>query len=110
MDALRDNGLSGEPSSVVRQRVVAARTLALARSGACNAQLEGEVLEAACDIGKEGLVFLDEAVERFALSVRSYHRVLRVSRTIADLAGADSVSAAHVAEALSFRALEQRSN
>jgi magnesium chelatase family protein len=110
VDALRDKGAGGESSRVVRRRVVDARTRALVRSGTCNAQLEGERLEAACDIDKEGLALLDEAVERLALSVRAYHRVLRVSRTIADLAGADPVSVAHLAEALSLRALDQRRN
>jgi magnesium chelatase family protein len=108
VDALRDNGARGESSSTVRERVVAARYLALARSGLCNAQLEGQQIEAACRTCDDGLALLDEAIERFALSVRAYHRVLRVSRTIADLANADTVGAAHVAEALSLRALEQR--
>jgi magnesium chelatase family protein len=108
VEVLRDKGARGEPSTTVRQRVVAARAIALARGGMCNAQLEGEQIEAACEIGDEGLALLDDAIERFALSVRAYHRVLRVSRTIADLAGADAVGTAHVAEALSLRALEQR--
>jgi magnesium chelatase family protein len=106
VDALRDNGAGGESSGAVRERVVAARSLALARSGICNAQLEGKRLEAACRVEEKGLDLLDGAIERFALSVRAYHRVLRVSRTIADLAGADTVGAAHVAEALSLRAVE----
>jgi magnesium chelatase family protein len=105
--ALRANGAGGDGSATVRRRVVQARTLALDRSGACNAALEGEQLESACRTSEEGLSLLDEAIERFGLSVRAYHRVLRVSRTIADLAGASSVGAAHVAEALSLRALEQ---
>jgi magnesium chelatase family protein len=108
VDALRDNGARGESSSSVRERVVAARSLALARSGMCNAQLEGRQLEAACRVGKKSVALLDEAIERFALSVRAYHRVLRVSRTIADLAGKERVGAADVAEALSLRELEQR--
>ena len=108
VDALRDNGNRGESSRTVRERVVAARSIALERRGLCNAQLEGQQIEADCRTDDEGLALLDEAIERFALSVRAYHRVLRISRTIADLAGADTVGAAHVAEALSLRALEQR--
>jgi magnesium chelatase family protein len=107
-DALRDTAGGRETSETVRERVVAARMRALERSGACNANLEGEQLEAVCRTGEEGIRLLDEAVERFGLSVRAYHRVLRVSRTIADLANAERVGAAHVAEALSLRALQQR--
>ena len=107
-DALRDAAAGGEGSATVRERVVAARELALARRGVCNAALEGEQLEAATRMGEEGVRLLDEAVERFGLSVRAYHRALRVSRTIADLAGAERVDVAHVAEALSLRAQEQR--
>ena len=106
-NALRDPGAGGERSRAVRQRVVAARSLALERGGVCNAALEGEALESACATSAEGLTLLDEAIERFGLSVRAYHRVLRVSRTIADLAGTGPVGAAHVAEALSLRSLEQ---
>ena len=106
-NALRGAGAGGERSATVRRRVVAARSLALGRSGVCNAALEGEQLEAACATSEEGLSLLDEAIDRFGLSVRAYHRVLRVSRSIADLAAVDSVGAAHVAEALSLRALEQ---
>jgi magnesium chelatase family protein len=108
VDTLRDAGAGGECSDAVRKRVVEARTLALDRSGVCNAELEGERLEALCATGNEGRALLYEAIERFAFSVRAYHRVLRVSRTIADLAGAATVGAAHIAEALSLRALEQR--
>jgi magnesium chelatase family protein len=107
-EALRDNGRGGECSARVRQRVVAARSLAMARDGSSNAQLEGERLEAVCGTDAQGLALLDAAIDRFGLSVRAYHRVLRVSRTIADLAGSDGVAAAHVAEALSLRALDQR--
>ena len=106
-NTLRDPGAGGETSTTVRQRVIAARSRALERSGTCNAALEGEHLETACATSDEGLSLLDEAIDRFGLSVRAYHRVLRVSRTIADLADAGPVGAAHVAEALSLRTLQQ---
>jgi magnesium chelatase family protein len=107
-DMLRDAGAGGERSETVRQRVIAARGLALARSETCNAELDGDRIDGVCRTSDEGLTLLDAAVDRFGLSVRAYHRILRVSRTIADLAGADRVDAPHVAEALSMRALEQR--
>jgi magnesium chelatase family protein len=69
--------------------------------------LEGDALEATCHCLAEGMKLLDEAIERFGLSARSCHRVLRVSRTIADLAGEDAIAPAHVAEALSLRILDR---
>jgi magnesium chelatase family protein len=107
-ETLRDVTAGGERSETVRGRVVAARMLALARSGVRNADLDGEHLETVSRPEDDGIRLLDEAIERFALSMRAYHRVLRVSRTIADLAGADRVGVVHVAEALSLRAMEQR--
>jgi magnesium chelatase family protein len=106
-ETMRDAGAGGERSIEVRRRVVEARSLALARSGICNAALQGEPLEAVCAASDKALSLLDDAVDRFGLSVRAYHRVLRVSRTIADLAGAERVGALHLAEALSLRALEK---
>lgn len=107
-DALRDNGQSRESSETVARRVSAARGIALERSGTCNANLDGEQRDAACRSSRDGLKLLEDATERFGLSVRAYHRVLRVSRTIADLAGTEEIAAAHIAEALSLRALDRR--
>jgi magnesium chelatase family protein len=76
----------------------------------CNADLEGEQRDAACRSSGAGLKLLDDATERFGLSVRAYHRVLRVSRTIADLAGTSAIAPPHIAEALSLRVLDRRRN
>jgi magnesium chelatase family protein len=106
-NVLRGNGSEGESSEVVAGRVARARRIALGRHGSCNAVLEGDALEATCHCLAEGMKLLDEAIERFGLSARSCHRVLRVSRTIADLAGEDAIAPAHVAEALSLRILDR---
>jgi magnesium chelatase family protein len=68
-----------------------------------NAEADGPVLEAAATPDEAGRTLLAQAAERLKLSARGYHRVLRVARTIADLAGAEEVGRVHVAEALSYR-------
>ena len=105
---LRGKGGMDESSEEVSARVARARRVAMDRSGTCNAALNGESLEAACRCPARAMKLIDEAVERFGLSVRTCYRVLRVSRTIADLAGAAGVGSAHVAEALSLRVLDRR--
>ena len=95
----------GESSAFVRERVIAASQRALNRQGCVNARLEGKALEAHATPDTAGQTLLNQAVSRLGLSARAYHRLLRVARTIADLAGAPQISAAHIAEAIQFRQL-----
>jgi len=99
---------NGETSQTVAARVAAARDVQASRFDATpglrqNADAEGALLEEVATPDSEGRELLIRAAERFGLSARGYHRVLRVARTIADLEGAKDVRRVHVAEALSFR-------
>jgi len=93
----------GESSAAVRHRVSTARERQLARQGKANAELGTKEVERHCRADGGGETLLKQAIARLGLSARAYHRVLKLARTIADLAGVDAISATHVAEAIGFR-------
>jgi magnesium chelatase family protein len=102
---LLSNAGGAEPSAAVRERVLAARTVARARGQpGANAHLPAAWLRRVARLDDDGERMLGGAAERLGLSARAHARVLRVARTIADLAGERTVAAHHVAEALTFRA------
>jgi len=96
-----------EPSKAIRDRVAVARRRQRDRFGGghglLNSQLIGSVLREHCALDRPGTKLLQAAIRKFALSARGADRVLRVSRTIADLAGSTNICGEHLAEALQYR-------
>ena len=99
------NSQPGEYSGQVRERTARAREIQLARQGKPNFSLGVQETEQFCMPTPEGEKLVRAALTRLGLSVRAYHRVLRLGRTIADLAGSDAVTAQHIAEAIQYRRL-----
>ncbi len=102
------NKADGETSNEIQARVEIARQRQLARQDRANAQLSVAEIDALCTPDEQGLALLQQAISRLNLSARAYHRVLKVARTIADLEGANIVSAKHIAEAVQYRRLNLR--
>lgn len=98
----------GEASALIRERVLVARNRQqrryLKHGIATNAELRSALLHEYCELDPEGLTLMKQAVDRLHLSARAYTRVLKVARTIADLAQADKIALSHLAEALQYRA------
>ena len=96
-----------ESSATVRARVRAARDRQLQRAGKPNSALNTREIERYCTLGEADHRLLEQALERLGLSPRAYHRILKVARTIADLAGGDGIRTPHLTEAISYRALDR---
>ncbi|KMK04982.1 YifB family Mg chelatase-like AAA ATPase [Pluralibacter gergoviae] len=97
----------GERSAEVKKRVIAARDRQMARQGRLNALLGSSQISEYCALRNEDAVWLEETLVRLGLSIRAWQRLLKVSRTIADLAGVEQITRAHLQEALGYRAVER---
>ena len=105
---LRKSSKSVENSDTVRKRVTAARKIQLQRNlGQTNAQLGNKDLERVIHISEDNLQMLEGIVEKLKLSARAYHRILKLSRTIADLEHSENVEKHHILEAVSYRCLDR---
>ena len=97
-----------EPSAAIKKRVDAAREIQRRRFGGegTNARMDVKELRACCALDGESDRLMKDAFEALGLSARSYDRILRVARTIADLAGSENIAPEHVAEAIQYRSYD----
>jgi magnesium chelatase family protein len=100
---LRPDAPPGECSDVVRARVIRAREVQRQRAGRCNAHLDQSETNAVCRLAADDRAMLENAIDLLQLSARSMHRILRVARTIADLAGSAEILGPHVAKVIGYR-------
>ncbi|MGN0213676.1 MAG: YifB family Mg chelatase-like AAA ATPase [Muribaculaceae bacterium] len=106
------SGVDGESSAAIRARVVKAREIQNKRFANnpeiyCNAQMTSPMLRQYCAIDNEGVARLKESMTRLQMSARAYDRILKVARTIADLAGSENILPEHLSEAISYRNLDR---
>jgi len=101
-----------EPSSAIKERVVKAREIQKGRFGkkslTCNATMRPQQVRKFCSMSKEARLLLRSAFAQLNLSARAHDRILKVSRTIADLAGSELIESVHLAEAIQYRSLERK--
>lgn len=105
-------GEAGEPSDRIRERVQTARDIQLRRFADlpgiyCNAHMRRKHLEKFCKLDDPCLQLLEKAMTGLKLSARAYDRILKVARTVADLAGEEAVSSAAISEAINYRTLDR---
>ncbi|MBC7390305.1 MAG: ATP-binding protein, partial [Opitutaceae bacterium] len=102
-----------ETSEIIRERVVKAREIQLVRFQGSqiysNAMMPSEMVKKVCQINEAGKILIKTAMERLGLSARAYDRILKVSRTIADLAASEEIKVEHLAEAIQYRSLDRES-
>jgi magnesium chelatase family protein len=106
------NFKSSENNSTIRQRVIAAREIQEKRFAEnkgiyCNAQMTSKILREVCQIDSAGSLLLKTAMEKLDLSARAYDRILKVSRTIADIEKSENIKSEHLAEAIHYRSLDR---
>jgi magnesium chelatase family protein len=108
MKTLQSKEPSGDASEIIKQRVAMTRQCQVQRQGKLNSQLSSRELEEYCELSSELLNFLAVVCERLNMSARAYHRILKLARTIADMADKKMINKAHISEAIGFRSLDRK--
>lgn len=107
-EVLRKGSPEGEETSAqIRARVIIARNIAFARCGKTNAALTAVEVKKYCTLSEQGHQLLEKAMDQFGLSHRAYHRILKLARTIADLANTEQIEIPHLSEAIAYRKLDR---
>ena len=104
---LSQNRIKGENSHQIKKRVEFARQIQQDRNGKTNAQLTSKEVENICKIKQSDALFLEQALMKLGLSVRAWHRILKVSRTLADLGQSKNIERMHLTEALTYRCMDR---
>ncbi|MDH5632414.1 MAG: YifB family Mg chelatase-like AAA ATPase [Gammaproteobacteria bacterium] len=107
-DMLMNAKPDGQYSAEVRERILRCRDRQLGRQGKLNSALGNKELDECCELDADADALIRRAIQALGLSARGYHRILRVARTLADLAGESRVSSRHLAEAIQFRQLDRK--
>ncbi|MGB2078147.1 MAG: YifB family Mg chelatase-like AAA ATPase [Vibrio sp.] len=105
--ALSKGGDRGESTQRIRQRVLQARNKMMVRQSKINAHLQSREIETYCRISQQDAEFLEQAIHQLGLSIRAYHKILKVARTLADLQNCQHIDKSHLAEALGYRSMER---
>jgi magnesium chelatase family protein len=100
---LQESISKAETSEVIKLRVINAQQRQKQRRPYCNSKMNNKDIEALCQLSEANQVLINRTMEKLDLSARAYHRILKLARTIADLAGSDNIEAAHLSEAISYR-------
>lgn len=108
MQTMRSKTAANESSASVAARVLRTRQLQIARQGTPNSRLNNRAVERFCQTTDEAITLLERASVALGLSARAYHRILKVARTIADLAHSEAIDNSHVGEAIALRVLDRR--
>ncbi|MCK5813823.1 MAG: YifB family Mg chelatase-like AAA ATPase [Cocleimonas sp.] len=98
---------NSESSKTIRKRVINAREMQLTRQGKANRFLGNKEIEQYCKLSPQDEVLIAQVLEKFKLSARAYHRILKVARTIADLATSEDIQTPHLSEAVSYRSMDR---